>query len=76
MKNILNQLDIANILFLCGVIRGIPETGLGIHVIPSMLLHHESSVVVFDFGQGAMKLVPMDSGHDVGVSCKFNLRMS
>lgn len=73
MENILNQLDVANILLLRGMVRGIPETGLGIHVIQSLFLHHESSIMVFDLRQCAVKLVPMDSRHNLGVGCEFNL---
>lgn len=72
MENILNQLDVAYILFLRGVIRGIPETGLGIHIIQSLFLHHKPSVVVFHLYQSTMRLVPMDSGHDIGVGCKLD----
>lgn len=74
MENILKQLEVTNILFLCVMIKGIPETGLGIHVIQSLFLHHKSSVMVFHFCQRAIKLVPMDSGQDRHVGCKFNLR--
>lgn len=54
MENILNQLDVANILFLRGMIRGIPETGLGIHVVQSLFLHHKPSVVIFHLCHSAM----------------------
>lgn len=73
MENILNQLDVANVLFLWGVIRSIPETGLAINVIQSLFLHHKSSIMVIDLHQRAMILVPMDSCHNLGVSWKFNL---